>query len=133
MTRDRFAFLWCHFHVYEDQNIEEAEDTTSEDDEGSGDDNLQEMYLERVQQEQDENEDEEESDDEEDNEEEKEDEIESKVWYFKLQKWIYHVWDASSMLIWVLGMYLSLNKTMMRFSGCSLETYRMKNKPIGEG
>eukprot|EP00957_Ditylum_brightwellii_P098297 7489762-Ditylum_brightwellii.AAC.1 len=52
MTRDRFAFLWRHFQVYEDQNIKEEEDS---------DDNLQEMYFERVQQEQDE--DEEESDD----------------------------------------------------------------------
>eukprot|EP00957_Ditylum_brightwellii_P167909 12781815-Ditylum_brightwellii.AAC.1 len=34
---------------------------------------------------------------------EKEDEVESKVWYFKLQKWIDHVRDASSALTWILG------------------------------
>eukprot|EP00957_Ditylum_brightwellii_P077904 5921361-Ditylum_brightwellii.AAC.1 len=33
MTRDRFAFLWHHFYVYDNDNIEEEEDTTSEDDE----------------------------------------------------------------------------------------------------
>eukprot|EP00957_Ditylum_brightwellii_P120491 9193189-Ditylum_brightwellii.AAC.1 len=33
MPRDRFALLWCHFHVYGNQNIEDEEDTTSEDDE----------------------------------------------------------------------------------------------------
>eukprot|EP00957_Ditylum_brightwellii_P044991 3412638-Ditylum_brightwellii.AAC.1 len=48
MTRDRFAFLWHHFHVYDNENIKEEEDTTSEDDEGSDDHNLQEMCFKRI-------------------------------------------------------------------------------------
>eukprot|EP00957_Ditylum_brightwellii_P065604 4975445-Ditylum_brightwellii.AAC.1 len=94
------------------------------------------MHLERVQQEQDEEED---KSDEKDNDETNEEEEEAKtmsspkVWYFKLQQWIDHVRDVSTALIWILGTYLSLNKMMMRFCGCFLETHRMKNKPIKEG
>ena len=42
MTRDRFAFLWRHCHVYEDENIEEEvnEDTTSDSDDISDDELL---------------------------------------------------------------------------------------------
>eukprot|EP00957_Ditylum_brightwellii_P021929 1654161-Ditylum_brightwellii.AAC.2 len=56
MTRDKFAFLWHHFHVYEDENIEEEaiEDRTSDSDNISDDDNLQEINLERVRQDEDE-------------------------------------------------------------------------------
>eukprot|EP00957_Ditylum_brightwellii_P155395 11829186-Ditylum_brightwellii.AAC.1 len=75
------------------------------------------MHLERVQQEQDEedNKSDEEDNDEtnEEEEEEEEEEVKNtsapKVWYFKLQKWIDHMRDASAALIWILGTYLSIN------------------------
>eukprot|EP00957_Ditylum_brightwellii_P081213 6177998-Ditylum_brightwellii.AAC.1 len=69
MTRDRFAFLWCHFYAYKDENIEEEINahTTSDSDEVS-DDNLQELNLERVQQEQEEEDDDDKSDVEDNNE-----------------------------------------------------------------
>eukprot|EP00957_Ditylum_brightwellii_P050052 3794093-Ditylum_brightwellii.AAC.1 len=121
------------------ENIEEDvnEDRTSDSDDISDDNNLQEMNLERVQQDQDEEEyksDEEDND--ETNEEEKEKVVEiissTKVWYFKLQKWIDHVRDASAALIWILETYVSLDKMIMRFCSHSLKTRQMKNKPIEE-
>eukprot|EP00957_Ditylum_brightwellii_P201082 15323986-Ditylum_brightwellii.AAC.1 len=79
---------------------------------GTGLDKRQEMNLERMQPEQDDEEDESnEEDNDETNEEEKDVENMSstKVWYFKLQKWIDQVRDASAALIRILGTYLSLD------------------------
>jgi len=36
-------------------------------------------------------------------------------------------------LIYTLGTHLALDEQMIRFMGRSLETHRMKNKPIKEG
>lgn len=46
---------------------------------------------------------------------------------------INHLRTVSLSLIYVLGTFLSLDEMMIRFFGCSIETHRMKNKPIKEG
>eukprot|EP00957_Ditylum_brightwellii_P161018 12258812-Ditylum_brightwellii.AAC.1 len=54
------------------------------------------------------------------------------VWYYKLMAFLNHFREINFSLIFVLGMCLSLDEMMIRFSGRSNETYRMKNKPIWE-
>ena len=44
-----------------------------------------------------------------------------------------HVRSVSQAMIFTLGTILSLDEMMIRFFGRSLETHRMKNKPIREG
>ena len=51
----------------------------------------------------------------------------------KLKLLIDHVRDVSFDLIHTLGTCLSLDEMMIRFKGKSLETHRVKKKPIKEG
>eukprot|EP00957_Ditylum_brightwellii_P022115 1668463-Ditylum_brightwellii.AAC.1 len=55
------------------------------------------------------------------------------VWYYKIEAFNYHVREINFDLIHVLGTCLSLDEIMIRFSGRSLETHQIKNKPIEEG
>ena len=99
-------------------------------------DELVEIGLDRVQAEQEtfgSNQDVEEENFEEEEELDSE-EIESReLWYSKLTFFIDHVREVSYSLIHVLGTFLSLDEMMIRFFGRSVETHRMKNKPIKEG
>mmetsp|Transcript_17478 Transcript_17478/g.39451 ORF Transcript_17478/g.39451 Transcript_17478/m.39451 type:complete len:315 (-) Transcript_17478:15-959(-) len=53
-----------------------------------------------------------------------------KIWWNFL---VNHTRKVSKSFIWILGTTLSLDKMMIRFSGKSAETHRVKNKPINEG
>ena len=55
------------------------------------------------------------------------------VWFQKMKVLIDHVRKVNFFLIYHLGTILSLDEMMIRFTGRSLETHRIKNKPIKEG
>ena len=55
-----------------------------------------------------------------------------KVWFEKVQTFIDHIHVIGLGMIWVLGIWLSIDEMMARFMGRSIKTYRMKNKPISE-
>eukprot|EP00957_Ditylum_brightwellii_P171922 13088884-Ditylum_brightwellii.AAC.1 len=135
MTTDHFLFMWCNFHVYND----EAMDVQAEQKEGKAGkyddpdvDGILEFTMECDA-----------ASDEESIIEEEEEETcgkrkeglpsEKKIWYFKLKHLIDHVRDVRVGLIMVLKMYIALDKVMMQVCGRSSETHQMKNKPIGEG
>ena len=134
MTRERFSFMWRHFHCYlpKDTYDDDDDDDLNGSDDDDGDDELVEQVGERVMADQDNLEDSEESDG--DSENEKEDEANKKPgWFDKLKVLIDHVCDVSSNLIHTLGTCLSLDEMMIRFKGKSLKTHRIKKKPIKEG
>ena len=120
MSRNRFQFLWRHFHI-DDTESGDAEDIAGDEEETEED--LVELSLERVQREQ------------EMNEENNIDNDKQKkiVWYEKLAFLIDHTRNVSKSFIWILGTALSIDEMMIRFSGRSAETHRIKNKPIKEG
>ena len=65
---------------------------------------------------------------------EKEDESNKKtIWFDKLEVLIDYVRNVSFDLIHTLGTCLSLDEMMIRLKGKSLETHRIKKKPIKEG
>eukprot|EP00957_Ditylum_brightwellii_P108291 8261618-Ditylum_brightwellii.AAC.1 len=55
------------------------------------------------------------------------------VWYYKLEAFLNHIRGINFSLIYVLGMYLSLDEMMIRFYSRSNETHCIKSKPILEG
>ena len=55
------------------------------------------------------------------------------LWFRKISPMVDYVCKVSKSLIFCLGTILSLDEMMIRFSGRSLQTHRVKNKPIGEG
>ena len=122
MTRGRYFFMWCHFHV------DIAIDTDDIDNSENNMDHLVEQSMERVQQDQVESESKENS-----NQNQTVDTDNKRVWFYKLEVLINHTRDVSCLLIHILGSFLSLDEMMIRFSGGSVETHRIKNKPIGEG
>ena len=128
MSRNRFRFLWRFFHcnhpIEDDFEIDNNDADDLELLEG-GETIVMEQTLERVQVDQDD-----------DDEEIHHDEPKTKqvsVWFEKLEPFIKHFRDVSEALIFTLGTNLSLDEMMVRFSGRSVETHRIKNKPIGEG
>lgn len=140
MTKGRFQFMWRHFHVYVPTNMHDEDDVLNGDDSSDEEDNggeLVEQTMERVQREQETAEVNENSDleeeDEENQEQPDEEEQNNNVWFDKLKPLIDHVRAVSYELIHTLGTYLSLDEMMIRFMGKSLETHRIKNKPIKEG
>ena len=54
------------------------------------------------------------------------------VWFDKILLLVENVRKVSLELILSLGNILSLDEMMIRFRGRSIETHRIKNKPIGE-
>ena len=101
-----------------------------DEDEQDNDQELIELQVERVQRDQEA----EIGDDENpDLEEDTPDTEESKVWYEKIKPLVDHMRVKSQDLIFILGTFLALDEMMIRFMGRSVETHRMKNKPIKEG
>ena len=130
MTRDRYEYLWRHFHC----NCATDDDFTSSTDdveEENNDEELIELQVERVQRDQEAQI----GDDEDPNldEDETPETEESGVWYEKIKPLVDHMREKSQDLIFVLGTFLALDEMMIRFMGRSKETHRMKNKPIKEG
>ena len=125
MSRDRFNFLWRHFHVSSDDldEVEEVNESETENEE------LVEQTIERVVRNQDDGD----FFEEEQTEEEINLPVQEAVWFSKLKAIIDHTRAVSASLIWVLGTILSLDEMMIRFMGRSCETHRIKGKPIGEG
>ena len=136
MTRRRFEFIWRHFHPSfkqdeEDQEGENDEDNESEEQEMS-DEDLITIGLERIHLDPN-NVDGDDEEEEMDDEEVSQQSTQKKVWYNKLTWVIDHIRDVSQQFVFVLGTTLSLDEMMIRFFGRSVETHRMKNKPIKEG
>eukprot|EP00957_Ditylum_brightwellii_P015098 1138581-Ditylum_brightwellii.AAC.1 len=124
--------LWQNVHVYKASDIDASEE---EADNSENENGLVKFDLECVESDQNDENDNtcgEEENSEGDASENNEEEKSEAVWYFKLEKLIHHMRDASSFLIKVLGTFLSLDETMMCFMGHSIEMHQMKNKPIGE-
>ena len=55
------------------------------------------------------------------------------LWYHKIQFLVEHVRLISQSFVFQLGTYLSIDEQMIKYSGRSRETIRIKNKPIKEG
>ena len=55
------------------------------------------------------------------------------LWYHKVKPVVDHIRKKSLELIFILGTFLALDEMMIRFCGRSIETHRIKNKPIKEG
>ena len=123
MTRDRFEFLWRHFHIHDPGDAISADDGEDLDD--NEDAELVTIGLDRVAREQ------ESAAGEEPEQEESEDEMKKReVWFEKLRPVIDHVRSVSQAMIFTLGTILSLDEMMIRFFGRSLETHCMQNKLI---
>ena len=141
MTRRRYEFIWRHFHPSFDLAEEESLEEDEEEEQESGETNDEDMItigLERIQL--DEGNHDSTNQENEDSGTTSEDQVsedvssnKKKVWYEKLTWVIDHVRDISKEFVFVLGTTLSLDEMMIRFFGRSLETHRMKNKPIKEG
>ena len=130
MSRNRFRFIWRHFHVNhqgatagEVDDLQDGEITACE----------VEQVVDRVERDQG-------TDLGSESESESEDEVtvstfedNKKVWFDKLSPLINHFRAVSEDIIHVLGSNMSLDEMIIRFGGRSNETHRMKNKPIGEG
>ena len=129
MTRERFEFLWRYFHCNRSTNDDfENDDTNVDEDE----DNLVDLVVERCDREQ-QQEQEQEEDAIIEEDEDPSSSNGSDVWYEKIFPIVDHVRKRSMDLIYTLGTHLALDEQMIRFMGRSLETHRMKNKPIKEG
>ena len=124
MTHDRFKFLWRHFHVFHEDKIVE-EEVADDDDFENESDSFVEVRTERVQREQ-------QAQNNDDNERELTNNN-NKMWFDKLQYLIEHVRSVNYNALFILGTILSLDEMMVRFSGKSEETQRLKGKPISEG
>lgn len=141
MSRNRFEFMWRHSHISDDFNSQEDVDNTQSNDEGGDDDEetLVEVVMERVQRDQEDAEmietsEDKDNDNVEDNKEQEEQEQTATIiWFLKLRPSIDHVREVSFSLIFTLGTILSFDEMMIRFTGRSIEMYRMKNKPITKG
>ena len=138
MGRDKFMFMWRHFHVSEP----EESDIHTESDEienNDGEEDLLETRIERIVQDQEmlqeENEEEDGSSQKDSNEDnnEKKKKDDKEHWFKKIKPFINHFRDESYDLIFVLGTCLSMDEMMIQFMGRSYETHCIKNKPIGEG
>ena len=127
MSRDRFEVIWRNFHFNVVYNEDDFVSTPEEENEKEEEEELVDLFMERIVHDQEQNETN-------PGVELPEQEIEKvKLWYDKIKPMVDHVRETSLQLIHVLGSCLSIDEMMIRFSGRSFETHRIKNKPIGEG
>ena len=128
MTRNRFDFLWRHFHCNTPQQQDSDDDDydSEDDDDDHNEDGEDFLVVDRLR-----NRGREEVENE--KEDGEEDEEEKKVWFDKIKPLLDHFRDTSEELVHTLGTILSFDEMMIRAMGKSIETHRMKNKPIGEG
>ena len=136
MTRNRFRFIWRNFHLNheEDSGIGDNDNSDSNEDDEE-DDLLVEIGMERVEVDQ-ENELEEANGGAADDEDDEDGDTLTKkkdVWFDKIAYFVDHFRDVSESLIFTLGTLLAIDEMIIRFTGRSAETHRIKNKPIGEG
>ena len=130
MNRDRFEFIWRHFKVSKPVTEDHENDDQIDLDNNDDEEDLIELQIERVVRDQ-----EEDAEEKKVSEEEVVDENEKKkvVWFDKIEPLVENVRKVSQKLILSLGTVLSLDEMMIRFQGRSLETHRLRNKPINEG
>ena len=150
MHRMRFKFLWRHLHV-------ECDDEDNDNDSAAGDseihsddeDDETQPHAEVLFEQEQEGEDEhtatpEEADDTNENNNENENtttppntnnipEEKPEVWFKKLSYLVNHFRDVSEDMVYILGTNLAIDEMLIRFLGKSMETHRLKNKPIAEG
>ena len=136
MTRNRFRFIWRNFHLNheEDSGIGDNDNSDSNEDDEE-DDLLVEIGMERVEVDQ-ENELEEANGGAADDEDDEDGDTLTKkkdVWFDKIAYFVDHFRDVSESLIFTLGTLLAIDEMIIRFTGRSAETHRIKNKPIGKG
>lgn len=129
MTRNRFRFMWRHFHLNFPHDDDFDEETDGNDDD---DDDHMEIVMERVQRDQEEINISMTSDDEL-GINESANNAKANVWFDKLRPLVDHFRTVSEDLIFTLGTLLAVDEMMIRFVGKSAETHRIKNKPIKEG
>ena len=134
MTRDRFKFMWRHFHVSAPSLPSDLHTESDEtDDDGS---DLLETAVDRVELDQQQmlgemNNNDDMNNNDADDETATAEEI--KTWFDKIKPLVDHFRSVSFIMVAILGTLLSLDEMMIRFMGRSMETHRIKNKPIGEG
>ena len=134
MNRERFEFLWRNFHCNHATSDDFLETENGVDDDLDDEDQLIELQLERVQRDQDHNIQEDDDDDLVEEEQDSTAEDNQKlIWYQKVKPVVDHIRAKSCGLIFILGTFHALDEMMIRFSGRSVETHRIKNKPIKEG
>ena len=131
MTRNRFRFIWRHFHVSHQSETGGREVQDNQDGETMAGEVHQ--RVNRVEREQDNDLDSESDSDSEDGTTVDNNDDSKKVWFDKLSPLIEHFRNVSEEIIFVLGSNMSLDEMIIRFAGRSNETHRIKNKPIGEG
>ena len=132
MTRQRFEFLWRHFHSNHATDVDFTVDAEEVENESDDDDIIVDQSVERVQREQDIMQSDFDIGDE-DEEQQEEKQIEKQLWYHKVKPVVEHMRQKSLDLIYILGTYLALDEMMIRFCGRSEETHRIKNKPSKKG
>ena len=133
MTRDRFLFIWRHFHVSQ-PSVDPITIHTEDDeiDDSTVNDAPVEQSTERIVADQEE-EMQQQGRNELDDGEHIASEEEVQVWFNKIQPLVDHFRAVTFSIVFVLGTLLSFDEMMVRFMGRSGETHRIKNKPIGEG
>ena len=55
------------------------------------------------------------------------------VWYCKIRPVVLNIRMKSLEIVVILGLIFTLDKIMIRYSGWSIETHWIKNKPIKQG
>ena len=123
MTRDRFLFIWRHFHVSDpSENMNSIHTEADEIDDVTADDAPVVTAVERIVADQEEN------GEERDETEEIASEEDVRVWFDKIKPLVDHFRDVTFEMVHVLGTLLSFDEMMVRFMGRSGETHRMKHK-----
>ena len=130
MTRGRFDYIWRNLHLVAPDDEDVAETTSAEkaDEEVDGGDDRIDIEICRVQHDM-----ESEESDDQDSDDSFMFNVTENVWFSKVSPLVDHVRSTSLKVIACHSKWLSLDEQMVRFRGRSIETYRMKNKPIGEG
>ena len=133
MTRDRFLFIWRHFHVSQ-PSLDPITIHTEDDeiDDSTVNDGPVEQSTERIVADQEE-EMQQQGRNELDDGEHIASEEEVQVWFNKIQPLVDNFRAVTFSIVHVLGTLLSFDEMMVRFMGRSSETHRIKNKPIVEG
>jgi Transposase IS4 len=130
LTRTKFEYLWCNFHIEYDpgQDDDDDKEGDGDDPDEDDDDELEDLIFET-----DPEEDANDDDAEEEEEEEEAPQQAPPMWYSKVQSFVKHVNDVSKRLCRHPSWRLAIDEMMKRFKGRSRQTHKMKNKPVSEG
>ncbi len=128
MTRDRLEFLWRNIHC----SHATTDDFEEDSDDGLGDnEELMELQMERFQRDQDPNVSESDENLAVGEENEEVTNNADSVWNFKIRPVVDHLRTKSNEIIFILAAFHALDEMMIRFSGRSVETHRIKQANQG--